>query len=72
MELAHVELQADDGEHEDGEEEQQPDLQQRHHGLHDGLEHHLQTCGQSSTAGRSGGAGRAVWGGDHGKSLGTW
>lgn len=42
MEFAHIELEADDGEHEDGEEEQEPDLQQRDHGLHDGLENHLQ------------------------------
>ena len=42
VELPHVELQADDGEHEDGHEEQQADLQQGNHGLHDGLEHHLQ------------------------------
>ena len=42
VELPHVELQADDGEHEDGYEEQQADLQQGDHGLHDGLEHHLQ------------------------------
>lgn len=41
MELAHVEVQANDGEHEDGEEEQQANLQQRHHGFHDGLQHHL-------------------------------
>lgn len=43
VEFAHVELEANDGEHEDGEKEQQPDLQERDHGLHDGLEHHLQT-----------------------------
>lgn len=42
MELSHVELQADDGEHEDGHEQQQADLQQGDHGLHNGLEHHLQ------------------------------
>lgn len=47
VEFAHVELEANDGEHEDGKEEQQPDLQERNHGLHDGLEHHLQTWGQS-------------------------
>ncbi|TNN83485.1 hypothetical protein EYF80_006466 [Liparis tanakae] len=41
VEFAHVELQADDGEHEDGKEKKQADLQQRNHGLHDGLEHHL-------------------------------
>lgn len=41
MEFAHVELQANDGKHEDGKEEQQANLQQRNHGLHDGFEHHL-------------------------------
>ena len=43
MELAHVEVEADDGEHEDGEEEQQADLQQRYHGFHNGLQDHLKT-----------------------------
>ena len=42
VQFAAVELQADDGEHEDCEEEQQANLQQRHHGLHDGLQHDLQ------------------------------
>lgn len=42
MEFAHVELQPDDGKHHDGEEEEQPNLQQGHHGLHDGLEDNLQ------------------------------
>ena len=42
MELSHVELQADDGEHEDGHEQQQANLQQGDHSLHNGLEHHLQ------------------------------
>lgn len=41
MEFAHVELQADDGENEDGKEEKQADLQQGDHGLHDGFQHHL-------------------------------
>lgn len=40
---AAVELQADDGKHEDGKEEQQADLQQRNHGLHDGFQDNLQT-----------------------------
>lgn len=53
MEFAHVELEANDGEHEDGEEEKQPDLQEWNHGLHDGLEHHLQTWARAATAGRS-------------------
>lgn len=42
VELPHVELQSNDSKHEDGHEEQQADLQQGNHGLHDGLEHHLQ------------------------------
>ena len=42
VELAHVEFQADDGEHEDGHEQQKADLQQGDHGLHNGLQHHLQ------------------------------
>lgn len=51
MEFAHIELKADDGEHEDGKEEQQPDLQQRNHGLHDGFEHHLQAWNQRTAQG---------------------
>lgn len=46
MEFAHIELKTDDGKHEDGKEKQQPNLQQWNHGLHDGLEHHLQTWSQ--------------------------
>lgn len=42
MELSHVELQANDGEHKDSHEQQQADLKQGDHGLHYGLEHHLQ------------------------------
>lgn len=42
VELPHVELQPDDGKHEDGHEQQQADLQKGDHGLHNGLEHHLQ------------------------------
>lgn len=42
VQLATVELQANDGEHEDGKEEQKANLQKRHHGLHDGLQHDLQ------------------------------
>lgn len=40
---AAVELQADDGKHEDCKEEQQADLQQWNHGLHDGFQDNLQT-----------------------------
>lgn len=46
MQLPTVELQANDGKHEDGKEEQEADLQERHHGLHDGLQHNLQACGR--------------------------
>lgn len=41
VKFANVELKADDGKHENGKEEQQPNLQQGNHGLHDGFEHHL-------------------------------
>lgn len=41
VELAHVELQAYNGKHKDGHKEQQANLQQWDHGLHDRLEHHL-------------------------------
>lgn len=37
VEFAHVELNPDDGKHDDSEEEQEADLQQGNHGLHDGL-----------------------------------
>lgn len=42
MELSHVELQSNDGKHEDGHEQQQANLQQGNHGLHNRLQHHLQ------------------------------
>lgn len=45
MQLPAVELQANDGKHEDGKEEQQADLEEGNHGLHDGLQHNLQTWG---------------------------
>lgn len=37
-----VELQANDGEHEDGKEQQKADLEQWNHGLYDRLENNLQ------------------------------
>lgn len=49
MEFAHVKLQPNDGKHHDGEEQEQPNLQQGHHGLHDGLEDNLQACGDTKT-----------------------
>lgn len=41
VEFAYVELQANDGKHEDGKEKEEANLQQGNHGLHDGFEHHL-------------------------------
>lgn len=46
VEFAIVELHTDDGEHDNGKEEQEANLQQRNHGFHYGLQHHLQTCGR--------------------------
>lgn len=42
VELPHVEFQPNDGKHEDGHEQQQANLQQGNHSLHDGLEDHLE------------------------------
>lgn len=42
VEFSHVELKADDGKHEDSHKQQQSNLQQGDHGLHNRLEHHLQ------------------------------
>lgn len=50
MQLPTVELQANDGKHEDGKEEQEADLQKRHHGLHDGLQHNLQAWGRDENS----------------------
>lgn len=36
-------LQPDDGVDDDDEEDQQGDVEQRNHGLHDGVQHDLQT-----------------------------
>lgn len=41
VQLPTVELQADDSKHQDGKEEQKANLQERHHGLHDGFQHNL-------------------------------
>ena len=43
MERPRVELQSDDGEDEDGEHDEQPDLHERGQRLQDGLQNHLQT-----------------------------
>ena len=44
VERARVELEADDGEDEDGEHDEQADLHERRQGLQDGLQNDLQTC----------------------------
>jgi len=75
MKLPHVELQADDGEHEDGHEQQQADLQQGDHGLHDRLEHHLQawrTQAQGVQWADSGGNREALAGGEARRAPSTW
>lgn len=51
VKLPAVELQADDGKHEDGEEQEKADLEQRDHGLHDGLQHNLQALKYSQSKG---------------------
>lgn len=43
MKRARVELESDDGEDEDGEHDQQPDLHQGREGLEDRLQHDLKT-----------------------------
>jgi len=43
--LALEELEADDGVDDDHEEHQQGDVEERQHGLEDGIEDHLQACG---------------------------
>lgn len=47
--LPHEELQADDGINDDDEEHKEGDVQQRHHGLDDGVQDHLETCATRST-----------------------
>lgn len=42
--LPHEELQADNGINDDDEQHKQGDVQQRHHGLDDGVQDHLETC----------------------------
>ena len=43
VEYARVELQADDGEYDNGEENEQRDLEQGSHGFQDRFQHHLKT-----------------------------
>lgn len=70
VELSHVELQANDGEHEDGHEQQQADLQQGDHGLHDGLEHHLQAWRDRAPKKKELKTGRDGFGTAHGTAPG--
>ena len=56
---ANEELEADDGVDDDDEEHQQGDVQQRHHGLHDGVEDDVEAWG--SPGGFSGKL--EIWGG---------
>lgn len=51
VKLPAVELQTDDGKHEDGKEQEKADLEQRDHGLHDGLQHDLQALKYSQREG---------------------
>ena len=51
MKLSAVELQANDGKHEDGEEQKQANLEQWDHGLHDGLQNYLQAWSRNRAKG---------------------
>ena len=53
MHLALEELEADDGVDDHHEEHQQGDVEERQHGLEDGVEDHLQACGAGRGAGLS-------------------
>lgn len=50
MQLPTVKLQANDGKHEDSKKEQQANLEERHHGLHDGFQHNLQAWEEKERA----------------------
>lgn len=50
MQLPTVEFQTNDGKHEDSKKEQQANLEERHHGLHDGFQHNLQAWKQKERA----------------------
>lgn len=52
MHAADEELEADDGVDDDDEEHEQRDVQQRHHRLHDGVEHDVKTWGKHRGGGR--------------------
>lgn len=47
--LPHEELQADDGIDDDDKQHEQGDVQQGDHGLDDGIQDHLETCGDRAT-----------------------
>ena len=70
MKLPHVKLQPDDGKHHDGEEEEQTDLKQGHHRLHDGLEDDLQACGDKEKHIISEGRKTRAWGWGQGRREG--
>lgn len=48
MHLSHEELQADDSINDDDEEHKEGNVQQRHHGLDNGVQDHLETCATKS------------------------
>ena len=47
MEETWEELESDDGVDDDDEEDKEGDVEQGNHGHQDGVQHHLQTCGQT-------------------------
>lgn len=47
--LPHEEFQANDGINDDDEEHKEGNVQQRHHGLDDGVQDHLETCATKSS-----------------------
>lgn len=55
VQRSRVKLQSDDGEYDDGEQHQQADLEQRCHGLDDGLQHDLQTYAEIKEKKNTGG-----------------
>lgn len=52
MHLAFEELQPNDGVDDDHEEDEQGDVEQGEHGLEDGVEDHLKTCGKQQGGGQ--------------------
>lgn len=47
--LPHEEFQANDGINDDDEQHKEGNVQQRHHGLDDGVQDHLETCATKSS-----------------------